>query len=445
MKPWNKHNKICFIGLFILLSLFHPRDGQSAPSSQRMTPVVAAVAKVAPAVVNITSAQIERAQSPLERFFGQGYDPFGNMPPRTRKRASLGSGVVVDGNRGLVLTNAHVLGSGTEIMVHLQDGREYKAKIRGFDPDFDIAVLEIKGAPRLPSVALGDSSDLMPGEPVIAIGNPFGFAHTVTTGVVSALNRSIRHSGGMLTELIQTDAAINPGNSGGPLLNIDGALIGINTAIDARAEGIGFAIPINKARRVMEGLVSYGKVVPLWFGILAQDLDQRMAMALGLTNPAGALVTNVMPGTPAEKAGIKPGDVILQINSTKLRDKRDYVNAVRNQAFEGTVNFELARDGHTLSVQMKPVPFDDGTATKLMARHWGFSAEEKRGRVLVTGADVKGPANFLKKGDAIRAIGDKAISNLADLVSAFRAERMSNQLMLLIERNGRNYYGRLVP
>ena len=330
-----------FLLLFCLLAGF-PAGSPAAPApdSPRMTPVVRAVQAVAPAVVNITSTHIIEGQrvSPLERFFGPGFSPgfpgFDGFPgarPGRQKRVSLGSGVIVDGPKGLVLTNAHVIAGGDEVMVHLLDGREFPATVKGAEPDFDIAVLEIKGARDLPAVRLGDSADIMPGETVIAIGNPFGFNHTVTTGVVSALGRTIRNDGGVFTDLIQTDAAINPGNSGGPLLNIEGGLIGINTAVDARAEGIGFAIPINKARRVMADLMGQGRVAPLWLGLMAEDLDSRMAMALGLREARGVLVGAVFEGTPAAKAGITPGDIIESINATPVRDRRDYINVLRNQ------------------------------------------------------------------------------------------------------------------
>lgn len=416
-----------------------------APSSQRMTPVVRAVSAVAPAVVNITSSWRQRMQSPLEQFFGPGFDPFGAYPSRSRKRVSLGSGIIIDGVKGLVLTNAHVVSGGDEIMIHLQDGREYQVRVRGMEPDFDLAVLELKDAPRLPAVAMGDSSDLMPGETVIAIGNPFGFTHTVTTGVVSALDRSIRSSGGMLTELIQTDAAINPGNSGGPLLNLDGSLIGINTAIDVRGEGIGFAIPINKARRVMEGLVKNGRVEPLWFGIMTQNLDQRIAMALALKNTAGALVRKVYPGTPGDRAGLKPGDVITRMNSAELRDRHDYINALRNQLAGASVEFQIIRDGKPLTLQLRPAIFDDKTASRIMEERWGFRAEEKSGRAHVASAQARGPASFLKKGDVIRSIGDQPVAGLSDLLNLFRHDRMADEVIIMIERKGRNYYGRILP
>lgn len=420
--------------LLFLLFFFQYQFAQSqfafGASQGRVTPVVRAVAAVAPAVVNITCSQRQRA-SQLEQFFGG--DPFG-IPGMSRKRASLGSGVIVDGAKGLVLTNAHVIADGDEIMVHLQDGREFPAKIRGIDSDFDIAALQIAGAPGLPAVAMGDSSDLMPGETVIAIGNPFGFAHTVTTGVISATNRSIRQQGGMQTGLIQTDAAINPGNSGGPLLNIEGELIGINTAIDARGEGIGFAIPINKARRVMEGLVAHGRMQPLWCGLLGQNVDQRIARALGLRQPAGVLVTRIVANSPAERAGILPGDVITRLNGAQLQDRQDYITALANQTPDTNIQLELVREGKPMRISLRPAPFDDQTAGRLMEKRWGLATQDRNRRAVVARVDPKGPASFLRKGDAIRAIGQRKVGNVADLLQIFRQER-----------NGRSYYGRIVP
>lgn len=414
------------------------------PSSIRQTPVVKAVRSVAPAVVNITSSHLEKsAPSSLELFFGRGFDPFGRHG-RTQKRMSLGSGIIVDGSAGLVLTNDHVVAGGDEIMVHLQDGREYPAKVKGREPDFDIAVLEIAGAPTLPSVPLGDSSDLMPGETVIAIGNPFGFNHTVTTGVISALNRSIRNHGGMLTELIQTDAAINPGNSGGPLLNLDGSLIGVNTAIDARGEGIGFAIPVNKAKKVLEGMLRPGGVTPLWFGLMADDVGMRAAMALGLKEAGGILVNRVFPGTPAQKAGIKAGDIIRRINTIILRDSKDYVNALRNQTPGTGISMEGLRDGKKITFNLAPAVFDDKTARKLMEDRWGFGIATQNGHVVVSSVKKDGPAAFLRKGDVLAAIGDERVRTIKEALAAFRHERMDRQVLLLIARDGASYYARLV-
>lgn len=414
----------------------------SKPSAARMTPAVRVAENVGPAVVNIISAHSERP-SPMELFFDPGFSPFNRSGPR--KRVSLGSGVIVDGKRGLVLTNAHVIADGDEIIARLRDGGEYPAKIIGVEPDFDLAVLEIKGAPELPSAALGDSSDLMPGETVIAIGNPFGFAHTVTMGVVSALDRSIRAQGGMLTDLIQTDAAINPGNSGGPLLNIDGALIGINTAIDARGEGIGFAIPVNKAKRVLDDILGRGHVEPLWLGVIGEDATPRVASALGLKSPSGLIVTSVAPGSPAAAGGLKPGDVILSLNSATIRDRRDYVGTLRNQTGGGKIVVEYWRDGSPARVVLTPVPFDDKTAAQLLERRWGFTAREKNGVLSVDSVRKDGPASFLRKGDVILGVAGERVANRENFLRAFRHERMARQVVLLIERDGSAYYARLAP
>lgn len=426
----------------ILLFLFFGASVSAAPSQVRMTPVVRAVQNVAPAVVNITSSK-NSMNSPLEIFFGPGFDPFGDFPSRSsQKRASLGSGIIVDGKKGLVLTNAHVISGGDEIMVHLQDGREFHAKVRGMEPTFDIAVLELENAPGLPSVPLGDSGDLMPGETVIAIGNPFGFNHTVTTGVISALNRSIPNDRGMLTDLIQTDAAINPGNSGGPLLNIEGQLIGINTAIDARGEGIGFAIPANKARRVMEGMMGGQAIEPLWLGLAARNIDQRSARALGLQ---GIVITSIMPGSPAGQAGLKPGDVITALNSAQIRNVADYLNTLRSLTDSRNVTVEVARAGERLTFHPKPAPFDDKTAQEQLLKQWGFGVRGQNGKIVVSEVQKNGPAAFLKKGDIIQGIGDEETRTRKDFLRAFRSWRMMPQILLLVERGGQRYYGRITP
>ena len=412
-------------------------------SSARLTPVVRVVQAAAPAVVNITSAlPAERgALSPLERFFGPLPDRLGSQG---RKRASLGSGVIVDGGRGLVLTNAHVVAGGGEIMVHLQDGRDFPARVLGAEPDFDLAVLEIRGAPGLPSARLADTGDLMPGETVIAIGNPFGFNHTVTTGVISALGRSIRNEGGMLTDLIQTDAAINPGNSGGPLLDLDGRIIGINTVVDARGEGIGFAIPAGKARRVLDDIMAGSHSAPLWLGVLGQDVDGRTARALGI-EPAGVLVREAVAGTPAARAGIMAGDILLSLNGTALRDGRDLVNALRNQMPGESVRVALRRKDGTRTVTLTPAPLDDAAAGRLMERRWGFSVKDGKGAPLVASVREGGPADFLRPGDNIAGIDGRRVGSHKELVDVFRRERLAPEVILQVVRQGRLYQARLLP
>ena len=236
--------------------------------------------------------------------------------------------MIIDAGKQLVLTNAHVIEGASTIRVRLLDGRQFDGELVGSDPDFDLAILHLKDARDLPQAIMGDSSDMMIGETVIAIGNPFGFGNTVTTGVVSALERTIETKQGTFTDFIQTDAAINPGNSGGPLMNLAGELVGINTAIYAEAEGIGFAIPIDKAKRVVDELVSFGHVQAAWLGLEGQDVDERIARYLGLEEARGMLVTQVHEA-PSQKAGITAGDVITSVNGVAVEDRNHYQRILR--------------------------------------------------------------------------------------------------------------------
>ncbi len=413
-----------------------------ALSEVRQTPVVRVVNAASPAVVNITCTFVRgRPVSPLEQFFGD----FG-MPSRQRRRTSLGSGVIVDGKKALVLTNSHVVQNGTDIQVRLNDGREFKARLRGADPDFDLAVLELEGARNLPELPLGDSADVQPGETVIAIGNPFGFTHTVTTGVVSALNRSIQTDNGLFTDLIQTDAAINPGNSGGPLINLDGGLIGINTAVYGKGWGIGFAIPVNKARLIMTSLLDGRRPAPLWLGLQAREVDTRTAMELGLNRSAGLVVTGVYKGTPAAKSGIEPGDVITAVNGRYMASRREYLDLLRNQAEGSTLTLEVVTmaSGHEKSsrLSIKPQAFSDRQALDIMQRRWGFSVRE-RGGVMIDSVDREGPARALRRGDYLRGVSGVEVNSMESVAAAFRSERLSYSVLLLIERQGRGYYLRL--
>ena len=411
-------------------------------NTPRFTPVVRAVRQTAPAVVNITSTQAlqRRKTSAFDLFFPE---LFPGGPRQQQGRTSLGSGVIVDGGKGLVLTNAHVILGGGDIRVRLLDGREFDAELAGAEPDFDIALLRLKGASHLPSVRMGNSDDIMPGESVIAIGNPFGFTHTVTTGVVSALGRTIRGEDGLFTDLIQTDAAINPGNSGGPLLNILGELIGINTAIDARAEGIGFAIPINKAQRVMRDMLDKGGVHPVWLGLAAQDADQRVAAALRLPKAQGILVTEIYAASPAAKAGIKAGDVITDIGNTALRDRRDYQDALRNHTPGSPARLVLYRNSARMELAITPETFSDMLAERLMEQRWGLAAADGKDGALVARAAPQGLARELRQGDLIVKIGNMRVQNKTDLLRAFRQYHMSGQIMLAIVRGGKLFYGTL--
>ena len=286
---------------FLLFLLTHAAFPQT-PQSARRTPVVSVVEKVAPAVVNISAESTVREVDPFFGLFGFGSE---------RPAQSLGSGFIIDRN-GIVVTNAHVIEGASRIAVTLLDGRELDADVLGSDRDADIAVLKVK-ASNLPAIPLGKSSDLMIGETVIAIGNPFGLSNTVTTGLLSAQGRTLPSERGerLFTDFLQTDASINPGNSGGPLVNIGGDVIGINTAIIQGASGIGFAIPADRARRVIDDLLRFGESQPLWTGARLLSLDPELARRNGISERRGALVLKVFPDSPAAEAGLQEKDVIV--------------------------------------------------------------------------------------------------------------------------------------
>ena len=414
--------------------------------------VVKAVEKTAPAVVNIKAAKIvERYSNPFRDLFGdEFFNPFfGDIFPGYKQKfleQSLGSGVIIDGRKRLVLTNAHVIMGASKISVKLLDGREFRAELVGSEPDFDIALLKLQGKDKLPEAKIGTSKDLMVGETVIAIGNPYGFSHTVTTGVISALNRSIRTEQGTYFGFIQTDAAINPGNSGGPLLNILGEVIGINTAIYAKAQGIGFAIPIDKAKNVIYELLSYGEVKPVWLGIFGQDVDPQVAAYLGLKKPSGLIVTEVIKGSPAFKNGIKVGDVILAINGVPIEDKEDYIKYMLNTTSESTLVIKFLRMGKLYNTSaLKPVYFTKDEAIRFITKRCGFWGKEDQNNILVTKVYPNSPASDLglRPGDKIYKVGSIDTTSLDRLIHAYIRYRLQKRLMLVVERNGRIYYVRL--
>ncbi|MBR4742463.1 MAG: trypsin-like peptidase domain-containing protein [Desulfovibrio sp.] len=431
------------LSLLLVVLFFDHASAKPSPQSVRYTPVVQAVQKAAPAVVNITCTQFQGPSlSPLELFF-ESMDPEWMRMRRPRqKRASLGSGIIIDGKKGLVLTNAHVIDKSDEIMVHLQDGRNFKAHVQGAEPDFDIAILSLENANNLPELPMGDSSDLVVGETVIAIGNPFGFSHTVTTGVVSALGRTISSKSGILTDLIQTDTAINPGNSGGPLLNLEGHLIGINTAMDTRASGIGFAIPINKAKRVMQSLVGSNHMASFWLGLLGEELDGQTSWALGLEDQHGLLVTAVFANTPAALGGIRAGDILESINGSVIHDRRDYVGLLFNQTGE-PLQIVLRRNQRQLQLQLTPTVFDDQSCANLLFERWGVKVRSAPNSAVITSVRPNGPTEFLRPGDHIIAVSGKPVRSSSDMLQAFRRERLSGQILIQIVRSGRTYYARV--
>ena len=427
----------------------------------RETAVVKAVREVSPAVVNISSAyEVRKRTSPFsgfglnpffEEFFSDFFDP---RFERRQRHTSLGSGVIIDGKKGLILTNAHVIQKTGTIRVILEDDLELEARIVGADPDSDLAVLKIDSKNRLPAIKMGSSDDLMIGETVIAIGNPFGFSHTVTTGVISAINRSIRAEDRVYHDFIQIDASINPGNSGGPLLNINGDLIGINTAIYAKAQGIGFAIPISKARKIISDLIQYGEVIQAWIGITVQNMDEKLASYLRVPGKKGVIIQSVEPKSPAEKAGLKESDIILSIGNKKIHSVGDYESAAKSLAAGDTMQARLWRSGKKKTVAVATKVFPLELAEELAFKLLGIKVDEitkgvrrkfriaTREGVVISKIKKK---SYLARigaepGDVIRQIDDYTIQNSEDFKRAIVKFRRKNSLVLLLQRGDQGYY-----
>lgn len=337
------------IGLYALIALpahavwpSSTADGTPLPSLAPM------LERVLPAVVNIsTKTVIEVQENPLLRdpFFRHFFE-LPDLPPQQRQTSSLGSGVIVDADNGYVLTNHHVINKAHEIVVTLKDGRRLNAKQIGADPESDLAVIKVD-ARGLTDMPLADSSRLRVGDFVVAIGNPFGLGQTVTSGIVSALGRTGLGIEGY-EDFIQTDASINPGNSGGALVNLRGELVGINTAILAPSGGnvgIGFAIPANMAEAVMHALVKHGEVRRGQLGVTIQDLTPELAQAFSLQQTQGAVVTRVQPGSPAEEAGLEPGDLVLSVNGKTIRSSSDLRNVIGLSEVGERVSLEVIHAG----------------------------------------------------------------------------------------------------
>ena len=438
----------------------YPFTIQAAPDSLRESAVVRAVRKVSPAVVNISTSYEARARSnPFSGFGSPFFDEFFKdfFDPRFERRqqsTSLGSGVIIDGERGLILTNTHVIQRSGTIKAVLQDEREYDARIVGADPDSDLAVLRIEPREKLPSIAMGSSDDLMIGETVIAIGNPFGFSHTVTTGVISALNRSIRAEDRVFQDFIQIDASINPGNSGGPLLNINGELIGINTAIYAKAQGIGFAIPIDKAKRIVSDLIQYGEVKQAWTGLVVQELDEKIARYLNYPGRKGVMVKTIEADSPAQLAGLREGDILLAFGSKKIAGMDDYLAASKAVTAGDSLEIQAWRGGQTRTINLKIKEFPIERADELAWSLLGIRVDElssknrrdfriaiKEGVVI---SEVKGDSYLARigarPGDVIRQIDDTTVSTREEFRKALVKSRQKSSLVLLIQRGEQGYY-----
>jgi S1-C subfamily serine protease len=414
--------------------------GEATPAANRRTPVVAAVERIRGAVVNVSAEELVRIRVPSRP--GASDDVFGFFErPVFRKGyavTSLGSGVIVSPD-GYVLTNNHVVERGARFRVGLVDGRELTAKLIGTDPSSDLAVLRLEAHEKLPAVPIGRSEELLIGETVIAIGNPFGLASTVTTGVVSALHRSFKAGDRTLFDFIQTDASINPGNSGGPLLDIEGRLIGINTAIlGDRSAGIGFAIPIDRARRIAEDLIQHGEVREGYLGASVADLPARDGALPGTSG--GVQITGVDPGSPAEKAGLRRGDLVEAVDGVVLEGAEEFRFRLRDLPIGGHARLDLRRGQQKLGVTVPAVELTPQRVEQLVQRRVGVALEEAKasgGVVLVVRAVAPGtPAAKvgLQKGDLVREVNGVEISTLDEFRRAAAGARRSGQLVLLVQR-----------
>jgi Do/DeqQ family serine protease len=404
------------------------------------------VKRASPAVVNIATRGTVTDRGPrnplLEDPFFRRFFDVPEQGPRQRQFQSAGSGVVVDAKQGLIVTNAHVVENATEITVSTLEGRDFKATVVGADSASDLAVLRVKEA-KLAEIPLGDSSKAEVGDFVLAIGNPFGLQHTVTYGIVSALGRSGINPDGY-EDFIQTDASINPGNSGGALVNLRGELVGINSAILSRSGGnigIGFAIPSNMVRSVMDQLIKYGEVKRGILGVNIVTLTPDIADNLGVKDAQGALVSQVVDGSAAEKAGVKAGDVITAVNGLPVKSAAELRNRIGLLRVGESVNLELLRDGKPRKVAATVQARADsggegGGATDVHRALDGVDlADAPGGGVLVRAVDPGSAAgqNGLKANDVIASVNRQRVGNVKELRAAVKDKP---SLLLEVRRGG---------
>jgi serine protease Do len=424
--------------------------------------------KLKPAVVNISTTMVVKQQpsfrgrpSPFgeqdpfrefwERFFG------GEMP-RERETRSLGSGFIIN-KEGYIVTNNHVVENSKEIIVTLHNEKDYKAEVIGKDKKTDLALIKIEAEGDLPMAPLGDSDKLGVGEWVLAIGNPFGLAETITAGIVSAKGRAI--GAGPYDDFIQTDASINPGNSGGPLFNFWGEVVGINTAIIATGQGIGFAIPINMAKEILPQLKEKGRVTRGWLGVLIQKVTPQLAESFGLEEERGALVSQVLEDSPAQKAGMEQGDIILEFDGKEIKDFGDLSRIAASTPIGKTVDIKVFRGGQIVSLEAtvaemeepaqvakaptkKPLGITVQNITPEIARSLGL---ESATGVVVTGVEPGSPAakSGIRRGDVIYEVNRKPIKDAEDFGQVVETAGDKEDILFLIRRGGGNVFVAIAP
>ena len=342
---------------------------------------------------------------------------------------------------GTIVTNDHVIRGASAVHVMLADGRQLEAEVVGADATNDLAVLRVASRTPLPAAKLGTSADLMIGETVVAIGSPFGLNRTVTSGVLSAVGRSFKANEQLYIDFLQTDAAINPGNSGGPLLNVDGEVIGINTAIFSGAQGIGFAIPVDKVRRIVAELRSFGKVRPAWVGINAVDLTTTMARQLGWDRGEGVVVESVDPGSPAAVAGVQTGDIVAELGGSPVQDADEFQARLRGYPTRAQMPLVLWRNGHTLSVTLTPVELSAEQVDALAWDRLGLRLTPSRGTLAVSAVRAGSQAEGfgIERGDLIVRANNVGLDSLATFREALLSGRNARSVLLVVRRGGRNY------
>jgi serine protease Do len=369
---------------------------------------VAVVERVSPAVVNVSAEATVREVDP---FFG------GVFGGRRRRTQALGSGLVIDA-KGIVITNAHVIEGASRIVVTTLDGQELEADVVGSDRDADLAVLKVKGK-TLTAVPLGSAAGAMIGETVVAIGNPFGLSHTVTAGVLSARGRAVPAESGerVFTDFLQTDASINPGNSGGPLVNLDGEVIGINTAVISGASGIGFAIPADRARRVIDDLLRFGELQPLWTGLRLRTLDPDTAREQAIAETRGALVERIYPDSPAAAAGLRSGDLIVAA-AGPISSREDFLTALYSLPAGGALRLRVRRGSEApREVVLQPVRPPQGLGMALLQEALGARIESGRQGLVLGEVERGGEAarRGLRPGDALLGANGRELHTLDEL------------------------------
>ncbi len=414
--------------------------------------------KLSPAVVNIKVTKIEQAANQGQQF---QRDPFGDffegMPrgPEKYRTQGAGSGVIISKD-GYILSNNHVVEGAKEVTVTLADQKEYEAEVVGRDPKTDLAVLKIKADLAFPTAKLGDSENLRVGDWVVAIGNPFGLNHTVTSGIVSAKGRVI--GAGPYDDFIQTDASINPGNSGGPLFNTRGEVVGINTAIIPQGQGIGFAIPIDTAKPLIPQLVEHGEITRGYLGVNIQTITPDLAQALEIEETTGALVADVEADSPAAKSGIKNGDIIVTFDGKTIKDSRDLSTMVAGTPVGEKVPLTVLRNGDKLELSVTVEKLSAGEpllgSSDAEKGRWGLHLHDLNPRieeqfrlkadqgVAVVGIEPDSPAAEagIRQGDVIVEVNRKRVASVDDVKKEIKQAKEKDRLLLLVQRDGGKFY-----